>query len=113
MEEIAACSNIWLKVSELGLPNAPWTVDGNRGVVREAIRIFGVERCMFGSNWPVSTLRASFGVIVDGLAQILGDLPEDALDAFFYRNARHFYRIAVPQDNPSNQEPREGDSNGE
>jgi predicted TIM-barrel fold metal-dependent hydrolase len=102
MEQIAACSNVWLKVSELGLPHAPWTVEGNRGVVREAIRIFGVERCMFGSNWPVSTLRASFGVIVDGLMQILEDLPEDALDAFFYRNALHFYRIAAPQDNPPN-----------
>jgi predicted TIM-barrel fold metal-dependent hydrolase len=97
MEEIAACANVWLKVSELGLPHAPWTVQGNRGVVREAIRIFGIERCMFGSNWPVSTLRASFAVIVDGLAHILGDLPDRDLDAFFYRNAQRFYRVAALQ----------------
>ncbi|MDB5838458.1 MAG: amidohydrolase 2 [Herminiimonas sp.] len=94
MEAIADCPNVWLKVSELGLPNAPWTVEGNRQVVREAIGMFGIERCMFGSNWPVSTLRASYETIVDGLVTILGDLPENDLDRFFYRNAVTFYRIA-------------------
>jgi predicted TIM-barrel fold metal-dependent hydrolase len=98
MEDIAGCANVWLKVSELGLPDADWTVQGNRDVVREAVRIFGIERCMFGSNWPVSTLRASFATIVDGLTVILADLPDDSLDRFFYRNAAQFYRIAASAD---------------
>jgi predicted TIM-barrel fold metal-dependent hydrolase len=97
MEDIAACANVWLKVSELGLPHSPWTVEGNSGVVREAIRIFGIERCMFGSNWPVCTLRASFDTIVNGLMRILEDLPSEELDAFFYRNALRFYRIDTAQ----------------
>jgi predicted TIM-barrel fold metal-dependent hydrolase len=94
MEAIAECPNVWLKVSELGLPHAPWTVDGNRQVVREAIGMFGIGRCMFGSNWPVSTLRASYETIVEGLVTMLDDLPGDGLDRFFYRNAVAFYRIA-------------------
>lgn len=93
MESIAACPNVWLKISELGLPTSPWSVEGNRRVVREAVEIFGVERCMFGSNWPVSTLRASYETIVDGLLSILSDLSEGELDQFFYRNAVKFYRI--------------------
>jgi predicted TIM-barrel fold metal-dependent hydrolase len=99
MQAIATCPNVWVKISELGLPHSPWTVQGNREVVREAIAIFGIERCMFGSNWPVSTLRASFDTIVEGLTEILSDLPEDDLDHFFYRNAVQFYRITLPADN--------------
>lgn len=99
MEAIAACPNVWVKISELGLPHAPWTIEGNRSVVREAVAIFGIDRCMFGSNWPVSTLRASFDTIVDGLARIFDDLSDDNIDRFFYRNAMQFYRIALPADN--------------
>jgi predicted TIM-barrel fold metal-dependent hydrolase len=93
MEAIAACPNVWLKVSELGLPNAPWTIEGNRRVVLEAIEIFGIKRCMFGSNWPVCTLRATYEVIVEGLVTILGGFSDLDLDLFFYRNAVRFYRI--------------------
>lgn len=93
MEAIAACPNVWIKISELGLPHAQWTVDGNRHVVCEAIRIFGIERSMFASNWPVSTLKASYETIVDGLVAMLDDASEDAVDRFFYRNAIAFYRI--------------------
>ncbi|CAD6558686.1 hypothetical protein LMG28727_06683 [Paraburkholderia kirstenboschensis] len=93
MEAVAAHPNVWLKVSELGLPAAPWSIEGNRQVVREAIEIFGIERCMFGSNWPVSTLRASYETIVDGLLTILSDFSESDLDRFFCGNAARFYRI--------------------
>lgn len=97
MELIADCPNVWIKISELGLPHEKWTVEGNRGVVREAISMFGIERSMFGSNWPVSTLRASFATIVDGLVEILHEYSEADLDRFFYRNAATFYRIGQPQ----------------
>jgi predicted TIM-barrel fold metal-dependent hydrolase len=94
MELLAACPNVWLKVSELGLPGGlPWTVEGNREVVTTAVRIFGIERCMFGSNWPVSTLRVRYEDIVDGLTQILAGHPEAELDGFFRGNAAAFYRI--------------------
>lgn len=93
MEAIAACPNVSLKISELGLLNAPWTVEGNRTVVQEAVRLFGIDRCMFASNWPVSTLKASFSTVVDGLSAILDDRSDDELDRFFFRNAIAFYRI--------------------
>ena len=53
MKAIAQCPNVFLKLSELGLKDAAWTVDSNRGVVLDAIDIFGVERCMWASNFPV------------------------------------------------------------
>ena len=52
MEALARSPNVHVKVSELGLPDRPGRWRGNRGVVLDAISIFGIERCMFGSNFP-------------------------------------------------------------
>lgn len=93
MRIIAAQPNVWLKVSELGLRDAAWTVESNRAVVRDAISIFGIERCMFASNWPVCELTVTYRDLVHGLAEILADLDADDRDRFFHRNAATFYRI--------------------
>ena len=93
MRVIAAQPNVWLKVSELGLKDARWTVESNRGVVCDALSIFGLERCMFASNWPVCELTVSYRDLVHGLCDILADLDDEARDRFFYRNAAAFYRV--------------------
>ena len=96
MEAIAACPNVRLKVSELGVKGMAWTVEGNRQVVRDAIAIFGLERCMFATNWPVCTLTVPYADLVDGICDILADLDEAAWDAFFCGNAAKFYRVDLP-----------------
>lgn len=93
MRALAACPNVHCKVSELGLKDAPWTIDGNRRVVREAIEIFGSERCMFASNFPVAGLRIGYRAQIEGLLAILADLDRPALDRLFRDNARRFYRL--------------------
>jgi predicted TIM-barrel fold metal-dependent hydrolase len=93
MKAIAACPNVRVKLSELGLKDAPWTVDGNRGVVLDAVEIFGVERCMWASNFPVAGLRIGYRAQLEGMLEILGDLSSDQTDQVFRRNAAAFYRI--------------------
>ena len=95
METLAAQSNVHVKISELGLKQAPWTVEGNRGVVRDTFAIFGVGRCMFASNFPVSGLRASYDTIVRSLRTLLEDYAEEEREAFFWRNAARIYRIEL------------------
>lgn len=95
MERLARQANVHVKISELGQSDAPWTVAGNRQVVRETVAMFGIERCLFASNAPVSGLRADYDTIVYGLRAILKDLTEDQLQAFFWGNAARFYRIAL------------------
>lgn len=94
MRALAACPNVHCKVSELGLKDAAWTVEGNRRVVREAIEIFGIDRCMFASNFPVAGLRIGYRAQIAGLLEILADLDRPALDRLFRDNARRFYRLA-------------------
>ena len=93
MAALACSPNVHVKISELGLPDRHWTVEGNRGVVLDAIAIFGIERCMFGSNYPVARLFAPYDTILRGIFEILKDRSRAELEAFFSGNARRFYRI--------------------
>jgi predicted TIM-barrel fold metal-dependent hydrolase len=93
MKAIAACPNVHLKISELGLKDAAWTVDGNRRVVQDAVEIFGIERCMWASNFPVAGLRVGYKAQLEGMLEIFKDLSNDEIDRVFRRNATDFYRI--------------------
>ena len=97
MRVIAQAPQVWLKVSEFGLKEKPWDLEENRRVVLDAIEIFGIERCMFASNFPVAGLRASYRTIVEGMMDILKGFSADEQDSFFCRNAASFYRLALGQ----------------
>ena len=93
MRAIAHHSHVHLKVSELGLPDAPWDRDSNQIVVRDAIEIFGVERCMFASNFPVAGLRVSYADLVRDMVHMTSHLSDQEQRAFFHDNATAFYRL--------------------
>jgi len=95
MRVIAAAPQVRLKISELGLKDAPWRLEDNRRVVLEAIDIFGIERCMFASNLPVCRLRAGFKTIADGIMDIVKDFPRGEQEMLFSRNAAAFYRLEI------------------
>jgi predicted TIM-barrel fold metal-dependent hydrolase len=91
MEQLAAEPNTAVKISGLGLPPSQ-----NRTVVRDTISIFGVDRCMFASNFPVDSLVAGLREIFVGFAAAVGDLSEAQRDALFYGNAARHYRLPSP-----------------
>ena len=93
MATFAACPNAAVKISGIGQPGVPWTVAANRDIVRTVIELFGIERCMFASNFPVDSLCATFATIFDGFRDIVGDLPAAAQRALFHDNAMRIYAI--------------------
>jgi predicted TIM-barrel fold metal-dependent hydrolase len=93
LETVAAEPNTALKISGLGLADASWPEVGNRTVVREAIRIFGEDRCMFASNFPVDSLVASYDRLFDGFKDFVADLPRAAQEKLFHDNAVRYYRL--------------------
>lgn len=92
---IASAPNVALKVSGIGMPHQPWTVEANGPVVLDAIRIFGADRVMFASNFPVDGLAASFETIFDGFDRITSDFSEADRAAMFRDNARRLYRMEI------------------
>lgn len=93
MVSFAQCPNAAVKISGLGVLGEAWTTAANRGIVLTAIELFGVERCMFASNFPVDGLCATFATIYAGFAEIVRDLSESEQRALFHDNAVRLYAM--------------------
>ena len=72
-----------------------WTADDFAPYVRRAIGWFGSRRCMFGSDWPVCLLAASYEQVVQAARHALQDLDAAELEAVFGGNAIRVYRLSV------------------
>jgi len=93
MKDLAEAPNVAAKISGLGMADHDWNVESIRPWVLATIEAFGVERCMFASNWPVDSLYSDYGTIVDAYHEITADWPKDDKDALFWSNAERLYRI--------------------
>ena len=93
LRAFAAQPNTALKISGIGLPGAAWTVGANRGVVLDAIEIFGVDRCMFASNFPVDSLVGTYAQIFGGFLEITEAFGRNEREKLFHDNAVRYYRI--------------------
>ena len=91
LQALAACPNAAVKISGLGVPGQAWTAKSNREIVLAAIDVFGIDRAMFASNFPVDGLCASFDAIITGMREILRDHPAAEQRAFFHDNAIRIY----------------------
>ena len=93
LEILAACPNAMIKISGLGVPGTRWSAALNRDLVLAAIDIFGVERALFASNFPVDGLCASFDEIYSGFRQIVESLSALEQRALFHDNAVRLYAM--------------------
>jgi len=93
LARVGEAGNVALKISGLGQPGAAWTYAANGPVIRDAIAIFGVERCMFASNFPVDSLVAGYDTIIDGFLRAIEDRPVREQRLLLHDNARRIYRL--------------------
>jgi len=84
---LAASANTAIKISGLG------NVQRKREVVLTAIELFGAERAMFASNFPVDGLRHTFSQIFSEFEAITRAFPEAERRALFHDNAVRIYRM--------------------
>jgi predicted TIM-barrel fold metal-dependent hydrolase len=94
MARLAELPQVVVKISGIGIPGRPWTVADNGPIVRTVLELFGVERCLFASNWTVDTLCAELRTIFEGFLEITRDLAQSERAKLFHDNARRVYRIA-------------------
>jgi len=93
MRTLAERPNIAAKISGLNMFHHDWTVGIFRPFVLETIEMFGVERCMFASNFPMDKLHAEYGQIWQAFDQITDDFSAAERRALFHDNAARFYRL--------------------
>ncbi|BCG04248.1 amidohydrolase (plasmid) [Paraburkholderia sp. PGU19] len=63
------------------------------------IELFGVDRCMFESNFPVDKGMFSYGVLWNAFKRLASAMSVDEKAALFSRTAAATYRLAIPGDN--------------
>lgn len=95
MARLAEAPNVRVKLSGCCVPGRRWTPELQAPVVLDAVRLFGPERCMVASNFPVDGLLASFDDIMDGTRAMLAALPEADQRRILAGTAAETYRIAL------------------
>jgi L-fuconolactonase len=72
-----------------------WKADDLRPFVDHALELFGAERCMFGSDWPVCELAGSYKQVYHALIEALGPLSASEREMIFSGTAKKFYGLKV------------------
>lgn len=93
MTVFAAAPNVAVKISGLGEPDHAWTLERNHSVILDTIHIFGEDRCMFASNFPVDSLVGSLATIYSGFAEATRSFGSAVQAKLFAGNARRIYRL--------------------
>lgn len=90
--ELAELPNVACKLSGLVTEAEPGA--DLAPIVEHALRRFGADRCMFGSDWPVCLLAADYGTV---LALVRDVVPESDRDAVLAGTAIRVYGLELPE----------------
>jgi len=88
--------NVMCKVSGLyaNVTAAEWPAAKLAPMVRKVIDLFGWDRVLYASDWPVVNLGASFKIWVDALKEIVAADSAENQKKLFHDNALKFHKLA-------------------
>ena len=96
LDRMAALPNVVAKLSGL-VTEADWdrwTIEDLHRYVNAAVDAFGADRLMIGSDWPVCTLAAEYGEVLDVVRTAISGRRAEEQDAIFGGTAQRFWRLA-------------------
>ena len=93
LEQLARLPNVFCKVSALltECDHQSWRDEQILPYIEHAVQCFGVDRVMYGGDWPVLTLAGGYADWLRVVQQATRSLNAGDRDAFFYGNAARFY----------------------
>ena len=97
VREIALLPNVACKLSGL-VTEADWSswhAADLMPYIAHAVEVFGSDRLMWGSDWPVCTLAASYSEVFETMVEILSDLVGDQLESVLGRCAASTYGLQL------------------
>lgn len=95
LRELAAFPNVSCKLSGM-VTEASWTdwkVSDLKPYVDVVLDAFGPDRVMFGSDWPVCLLAATYSEVMQAAVELTAALSGPERDAVFGNTARHVYTL--------------------
>ena len=86
-----------IKISALTAYDRRPTAESLCDVTRHCIDCFGVDRSLFGSDFPVGRLWTTFDAMFDGFKAMIQDFSESEQSALFHANARRVAQFHEPR----------------
>lgn len=95
LADLAALPNVVCKISGLTTEadHQHWTNDDLAPYVAHVLAVFGEDRVVYGSDWPVAVMASSYFQWVDALDALTAELSPIAKRKLWSDNARTFYRL--------------------
>jgi L-fuconolactonase len=97
-EAVAACPNTVAKVSGLQVRGEPFTAAGIRPAWETALELFGPDRLMWGSDWPMTLLTAGYGGTWEVMAELFGELTEKEQGKILEGTALRVYQLSEEEE---------------
>lgn len=94
LARLAELPNVYCKLSGFCMFEQNWDAERVKKTALTAIDIFGVDRCMFGSNFPVEKLYVSYKQLYSSYLDIAAEFAESEQQNLLADTARRFYRIS-------------------
>jgi L-fuconolactonase len=97
LRELAAAPNVFCKLSGMVTEAdlSSWTVETLRPYAEVALDAFGPSRIMFGSDWPVCLLAATYSQVADAAVELVGQLSSGERESIFGGTAVRAYGLRV------------------
>jgi predicted TIM-barrel fold metal-dependent hydrolase len=93
MKTLAAQPNVVTKLSGFGTfvhRNDPELI---AWIIARTVKLFGAERCLFGSNFPIEKLWTTYADLLAAHQAATEGLPKKAREAIFHKTAARIYRL--------------------
>ena len=104
--DLSTCPNVTIKLSGLGMrlsafgfdegdvpPTSAQLVAAWRPWMLTALDLFGADRCMWGSNFPVDKGSYAYGVGLNAMQHLMADASASERDDVFWRSAQRTYGL--------------------
>lgn len=94
--EVAKRKDVVCKVSGIVVSAKPgkWTADELAPFIHHVAEVFGRDRILFGGDWPVCTLTATYQRWIEALKSAVSDWNEQDQRKLFHDNAVRFYGLS-------------------
>ncbi len=94
MRQLAAQPNVVSKLSAFGTFIHRNDADHIARILHETVAMFGAERCLYGSNFPIEKLWTSYPALIGAFRDAARHFSDAEQRAIFADTARRVYRLA-------------------
>jgi L-fuconolactonase len=98
LASLAEFPNVYCKLSGLVTETSTlggWRIEQLEPFLRAGLEMFGAPRCLFGSDWPICRLAATYSQVLELLSITIAPLPVSDRNAVLFQNAVDVYGLNV------------------